>query len=259
MPSFAIHTALSIPLAWGLYTLMFLQWIDLMLDLASPLATKSFKYPLVVSSHFDIQTTYSNLIQNWSHWFDIIFTISSDDYHSQHTSVNHQDNKNSPILASKSAAIEVSAGLWSSPPSWWRLLAGVLPRACTQESQPLSYGQWPRASCCRKRLPSNWGSSNSSEKIWFRFWLLPFHAQVLAHTHYPCHRHLVVLPNQSQLENLWHAHDSPHQWHIQNDDLQWTIQSDLSQHVQTEVHTNHKMKQQSHSCQSLLCWYWAQY
>lgn len=29
-------------------------------------------------------------------------------------------------------------------------------------------------------------------------------------THYPHHRHLVVLPSQSQLENPWHAHDSPH-------------------------------------------------
>ena len=45
MPSFAIPTALSIPLAWGLYSLMFLQWKDLMLDLVSPLAIKSFKYP----------------------------------------------------------------------------------------------------------------------------------------------------------------------------------------------------------------------
>ena len=35
----------------------------------------------------------------------------------------------------------------------------------------------------------------------------------------------------------------------QNDDLQWTLQSNSSQQVQTEVHTKHKMKQQSQSCQ----------
>ena len=167
MPSFAIPTALSIPLAWGLYSLMFLQWKDLMLDLVSPLAIKSFKYPslsvatsifkpptpisfkteaidLISLSRFPVMTTIP-IIPVW-----IIKITRILQYF--------------PATKVKSAAIEVSAGLWSSPPSWWRLLAGVLPRACTQESQPLSYGQWPRALCCRKRLPSKWGSSKSSEK-----------------------------------------------------------------------------------------------
>ena len=74
-----------------------------------------------------------------------------------------------PAKNVKSAAIEVSAGLWSSPPSWWRLLAEVLPRPCTQESQPLSYGQWPRASCCRKRLTQQLELFKFFWKIWFRF------------------------------------------------------------------------------------------
>ena len=44
MPSFAMHTALSIPLAWGLYSLIFLQRNDLTLDLVNPFQTKSIRY-----------------------------------------------------------------------------------------------------------------------------------------------------------------------------------------------------------------------
>ena len=73
--------------------------------LGQSLGHQVLQVSLVVSSHFDIQATYSNLIQNWSNWFDITFTIPSDDYHSHHSSVDHQNNKNPPILSSNKSKV----------------------------------------------------------------------------------------------------------------------------------------------------------
>ena len=73
--------------------------------LGQSLGHQVLQVSLVVSSHFDIQTTYSNLIQNWSNGLDITVTTSSYDYHSHHTSMDHQDNKNSPILSSNKCKV----------------------------------------------------------------------------------------------------------------------------------------------------------
>ena len=142
MPSFAMHTALSIPLAWGRYSRKFLQWYDLTLERANPLEIKSTKYlslsvatsifkpptpiDLISFSRSPVMTTIPN-IPVW-----IIKITKALQYF--------------PATNVKSAANEVRAGLFSSPPWCRRRLAGVLPRACRQETQSLSYGQCPRAS-----------------------------------------------------------------------------------------------------------------